>query len=54
LEEPEAVARELFKGLRALDELGLDAIVVEGIPEAREGAAVMNRLRKAAVRVVPV
>ncbi|KAF0458259.1 translation factor [Gigaspora margarita] len=45
---PEQVAKELFKGLRCLDEYKVDYIVVEGISEMNEGLAVMNRLRKAA------
>ncbi|KAL9113920.1 MAG: hypothetical protein Q9227_002054 [Pyrenula ochraceoflavens] len=46
----EDVARGLFSALRYFDEAEVDAIIVEGIPDA-EGdiaAAVMNRLRKAA------
>ena len=46
----DSVARGLFSALRALDELGCDAILVEGMDE-KEGelaAAIMNRLRKAA------
>ncbi|CAG8514031.1 12268_t:CDS:1 [Acaulospora colombiana] len=45
---PEQIARELFKGLRYLDERKVDCIIVEGISEDKEGLAVMNRLRKAA------
>ncbi|KXZ42995.1 hypothetical protein GPECTOR_108g190 [Gonium pectorale] len=51
---PEAVASELFAGLRHMDELGVGAIVVEGVRDAGAGTAVMNRLRKAASRVVRV
>lgn len=54
LEQPALVARELFGALRAADEAGADAIVVEGVGESHEGLAVMNRLRKAASRVVAV
>ena len=43
-----AWAHALFSLLRDLDRPGVDAIVVEEIPEAGLGAAVMNRLRKAA------
>ncbi|KAL7752281.1 hypothetical protein RI367_002327 [Sorochytrium milnesiophthora] len=43
-----SVSRELFKGLRWLDEQRVDVIVVEAVDERGEGAAVMNRLRKAA------
>ncbi len=43
-----AVAAVLFALLRELDDAGLDAIVVEGIPESGLGRAVMDRLRRAA------
>ncbi|KAK9720072.1 hypothetical protein K7432_004366 [Basidiobolus ranarum] len=49
---PEQVARELFKGLRDLDRLDVKLIIVEGIREDHEGLAVMNRLRKAASKIV--
>jgi L-threonylcarbamoyladenylate synthase len=48
--ETGAIAHGLFAALRALDELDVDVIYVEGISD-RDGdlaAAVMNRLRKAA------
>ncbi|CAG8514415.1 8643_t:CDS:1 [Paraglomus occultum] len=51
-ERPQQVAQELFKGLRYLDEQKVDCIIVEGVSEAYEGLAVMNRLRKAATRIV--
>ncbi|CAG8646271.1 8568_t:CDS:1 [Paraglomus brasilianum] len=51
-ERPQQVAQELFKGLRYLDEQKADCIIVEGVSEAYEGLAVMNRLRKAATRIV--
>ncbi len=51
---PGVVARELFVALRRMDELGVDLIVAEGVVEADEGLAVMNRLRKAASHVVPL
>lgn len=54
LDRPDVVASELFAALRAADEAGADAIVVEGVGEAQEGLAVMNRLRKAAAAVVTV
>ena len=44
----EGFARGLFAALRELDLLGLDRIVVEGIDEAGLGAAIMDRLRRAA------
>ncbi|MEK6974807.1 MAG: L-threonylcarbamoyladenylate synthase [Candidatus Thermoplasmatota archaeon] len=46
--DPEAWARQLFALLRDVDKEGHSAIVVEAIPETGLGAAVMNRLRKAA------
>ncbi len=46
--DPAAVAASLFALLRELDDAGLDAIVVEGIPEQGLGRAVMDRLRRAA------
>lgn len=43
------ISRNLFAMLRHLDEdVKVDLILVEGIPEDHEGLAVMNRLRKAA------
>jgi L-threonylcarbamoyladenylate synthase len=47
-DDPEAWARRIFALLRDLDKEGHGAIVVEGIPEKGLGAAVMDRLRKAA------
>ena len=47
-DDPEAWARRIFALLRDLDREGHGAIVVEGIPEKGLGAAVMDRLRKAA------
>ena len=41
-------AQMLFSALRALDGLGLDVIVVEGVQEQGLGVAVMDRLRRAA------
>ena len=48
---PEALpefAHALFAGLRTLDAAGVDRIVVEAVPEAGIGAAIMDRLRRAA------
>lgn len=45
---PEQAARSLYALLRECDERGLDCIVAEGFPEQGIGAALMNRLRKAA------
>ena len=52
LDNPATVARELFVALRLADELGVGAVVVEGVLDTDEGLAVMNRLRKAASSVV--
>ncbi|TFE28953.1 L-threonylcarbamoyladenylate synthase [Cohnella luojiensis] len=47
-EEPEKAAHSLYALLRECDELGVNYIVAEGYPEEGIGAALMNRLRKAA------
>ncbi|HYV06936.1 MAG TPA: L-threonylcarbamoyladenylate synthase [Blastocatellia bacterium] len=44
----EAYARSIYSAFRELDERGVDVIVVEGISDEDEGAAVMDRLRRAA------
>ncbi|MCB9703674.1 MAG: threonylcarbamoyl-AMP synthase [Myxococcales bacterium] len=44
----EGYARELFAGLRTLDELGVARIVAETTPEVGIGRAIMDRLRRAA------
>ena len=41
-------ATNLFAALRRLDEAGLDLILAEPVPETGLGAAIMDRLRKAA------
>lgn len=46
------VAEGLFAALRQFDEAGVQVILAEGYPEVGLGRAVMNRLRKAARRVV--
>jgi L-threonylcarbamoyladenylate synthase len=46
-------ARRMYAALRELDEKNLEVIVVEGIPDAGEGAAVMDRLRRAASTIRP-
>ncbi len=45
-------ARSIYRALRELDEKRVDVILVEAISEAGEGAAVMDRLRRAASEVV--
>ena len=47
-EEPAEAARNLYAALRECDARDLDAIVAEGFPEHGIGAALMNRMRKAA------
>jgi len=49
-DEPEAWGRAIFALLRDADAEGYDDVVVESIPEAGVGAAVMDRLRRAAER----
>ncbi|GIL72269.1 hypothetical protein Vretimale_431 [Volvox reticuliferus] len=51
---PAEVASELFAALRHMDEVGVAVIVVEGVRDAGTGVAVMNRLRKAASRIMAV
>ncbi|KAI0027034.1 hypothetical protein K488DRAFT_91446, partial [Vararia minispora EC-137] len=46
--DPAAAAQRLFDGLLTLEARGVRRILVEGVPEVREGLAVMNRVRKAA------
>lgn len=46
--EPETVARGLYRCLRQLDEAGVDLIIMEGVDPIGLGAAVMNRMRRAA------
>ena len=50
--QPDEIGRQLFGALRMMDSLGVAAIVVEGTVEDGAGAAVMNRLRKAATNVL--
>ena len=46
-----AYGRSIYNALRELDEKNLRVIVIEGIDESREGAAVMDRLRRAASEI---
>ena len=48
LSDPLSIARGLYDALRRFDEAGVTYIVAEGCAEEGIGAAVMNRLRKAA------
>ena len=47
-----SVAKNLFAQLRAFDQQGVTTIVVYGVPEHGLGMAIMNRLRKAASRII--
>jgi L-threonylcarbamoyladenylate synthase len=49
---PVDYARMIYAGLRELDTSGADVILCPGIEPLGVGYAVMNRLRKAATRVV--
>jgi L-threonylcarbamoyladenylate synthase len=49
---PESAAKRLFDALRWLDSQKLDMIIAEGLPEKGFGMAVMNRLRRAASRIL--
>lgn len=46
------VAQSLFTSLREMENLGVEVILIQGISEENEGLAVMNRLRKAAKKIV--
>ena len=45
-------ASKIYSALREMDERGASVIIIEGISEADEGAAVMDRLRRAASKIV--
>lgn len=52
---PLHIAQNLYRGLRELDEAGVDLIIMEGIEPEGIGVAIMNRMRRAAgYRVVAV
>jgi L-threonylcarbamoyladenylate synthase len=48
------IAQGLFGVLREMDDQGVDTIIMEGISEQHEGLAVMNRIRKAASKIIHV
>ena len=50
--EPADYAARLYAALREMDEGGASVIVIEGIADAGEGAAVMDRLRRAASETI--
>ncbi|ELU45821.1 YwlC protein [Rhizoctonia solani AG-1 IA] len=49
IHQPAQAARNLFHGLITLEQDGADTIFVEAVDETKEGLAVMNRVRKAAL-----
>ena len=49
-----SIAKNLFKGLRELDYEGVDVIIAEGFEDRGLGLTIMNRLRKAASKIVTV
>ncbi|KAI9142308.1 DHBP synthase RibB-like alpha/beta domain-containing protein, partial [Paraphysoderma sedebokerense] len=51
-ESSSVIARELFKGLRWLDSQKVDLLFIQGVEESDEGLAIMNRVRKAASKVI--
>ncbi len=52
--DPRLAAERLFAVLRSMDSLEVEVIVAEGLEEKEMGRAVMNRLRKAATKVIRV
>ncbi len=50
--DPISVARRLYGALRRLDSEAVDVIIAEGLAEEEMGRALMNRLRKAASRII--
>jgi len=50
--EAKEIARNLFKVFREFDERGVDVILAESISETGLGLAVMNRLKKAAYKII--
>jgi len=49
-----SVAKNLFRRLREMDELGVDIIISEGFKDEGLGLTIMNRLRKASSTVIHV
>ncbi|CAE7081301.1 unnamed protein product [Rhizoctonia solani] len=49
IHEPAQAARNLFHGLISLEQDGAETIFVEAVDETKEGLAVMNRVRQAAL-----
>lgn len=46
------IEKNMFAELREVDEMGVDYIFIEGVPEEKEGLAIMNRLTKASSVIV--
>lgn len=53
-DNPAGVAAELYGALRRMDLLGVDLILAEGVEPLGMGLAVVNRLRRAAVKIVNI
>ncbi len=49
---PEKAAKKIYSVFRRLEKSGFEAIIVQGFPEKGMGFALMNRLQRAAERVV--
>lgn len=54
LTEPNVIAHNLFDGLLSLEKDGVELIFIEEIDEAREGLAIMNRVRKASSKNIRI
>ena len=50
----DTIAKNLFKTFREFDEDKIDVILAEGVSDQGKGLAIMNRLRKAAHKVIKV
>jgi len=46
------IAKQLFDLLRKADHKGYELILIEEVPQKEIGEAVMNRLKKAAVKIL--
>lgn len=49
-----AIAKNLFKTFREFDKEKIDVIIAEGVEEKGLGLAIMNRLRKAAIKIIKI
>jgi L-threonylcarbamoyladenylate synthase len=50
--DPEDYAHSIYAALRELEDQGAQLVVVQGIRDKGEGAAVMDRLRRAASEII--